>query len=105
MALTIYGSPRSRTMRTLWMATELGLDYEHAPHEWDSPLLRSPEFLALNPAGAIPISSKMASWWVPIRRRPQPVTDQRSCLCALSRFLSSSTPSSVNAVTLSSPRP
>jgi hypothetical protein len=31
MALTIYGSPRSRTMRTLWMAQELSLDYEHVP--------------------------------------------------------------------------
>ena len=55
MALTIYGSARSRTMRTLWAASELGLDYAHVPHEWNSPALKSPEFLALNPAGAIPL--------------------------------------------------
>lgn len=54
MALTIYGSPRSRTMRVLWMATELGLEYTHVPHGFDDPVLKQPEFLALNPAGAIP---------------------------------------------------
>ena len=54
MALTIYGSPRSRTMRTLWLAEELGLEYEHVPVAWDDPWLKSPEFLRLNPAGAIP---------------------------------------------------
>lgn len=54
MALTIYGSPRSRTMRTLWLAEELGLQYEHRPVEWDDPWLKSDEFLRLNPAGAIP---------------------------------------------------
>lgn len=54
MALTIHGSPRSRTMRVLWMAEELGLDYRHDPVAFDDPRLKSPEFLRLNPAGAIP---------------------------------------------------
>lgn len=54
MALTIYGSPRSRTMRTLWAAAELGLAYDHVPMEWNDPALKQPAFLALNPAGAIP---------------------------------------------------
>jgi glutathione S-transferase len=54
MALTIYGSPRSRTMRTLWAAAELGLSYTHVPVTWDDPLLKEPEFLRLNPAGTIP---------------------------------------------------
>jgi len=54
MALTIYGSPRSRTLRVLWIAEELGLDYEHNPLEWNDPRLKSPAFLAINPAGAIP---------------------------------------------------
>ena len=54
MALTIYGSPRSRTQRVLWMAAELGLDFEHIPLEFDDPALKSAEFLALNPAGAVP---------------------------------------------------
>jgi len=55
MALTIYGSPRSRTMRVLWMAAELGLDYSHVPLAFDNPELKSSAFLALNPAGAVPM--------------------------------------------------
>ena len=54
MTLTIYGSPRSRTMRVLWMAAELGLDFRHVPFETTDPELKQPEFLMLNPAGAIP---------------------------------------------------
>ena len=54
MALTIHGSARSRTMRVLWMATELGLEFEHDPIAFDDPGLKSPEFQRLNPAGAIP---------------------------------------------------
>jgi glutathione S-transferase len=54
MALTIYGSPRSRTMRVLWMAEELGLEFRHEPYEWNDPWLKSPAFLAINPLGSIP---------------------------------------------------
>jgi len=54
MVLTIFGSPRSRAMRTLWMAEELGVDYQHVPISWDDPWLKTPEFLRLNPAGAVP---------------------------------------------------
>ncbi|SFI83102.1 glutathione S-transferase [Bosea sp. OK403] len=54
MALTIYGSPRSRTMRTLWMAEELGIDYDHVSVNWDDPWLKTDEFLTINPAGAVP---------------------------------------------------
>lgn len=41
-------------MRTLWIAEELRLDYEHIPVAWDDPWLKTPEFLRLNPAGTIP---------------------------------------------------
>jgi glutathione S-transferase len=54
MSLTIYGSPRSRTMRVLWLAEELGLTFDHVPYEFDDPRLKQPEFLHLNPFGAIP---------------------------------------------------
>jgi glutathione S-transferase len=54
MALTIHGSARSRTMRVLWLAEELGLSYDHDPVAFDDPRLKSPDFLRLNPAGAIP---------------------------------------------------
>jgi glutathione S-transferase len=54
MALTIHGTPRSRTMRVLWMAAELGLDFTHDPVAFDDPWLKTTDFLRLNPAGAIP---------------------------------------------------
>ena len=54
MALTIYGHPDSRTMRVLWAAHELGLDFRHVPIRWDDPALKEQEFLRINPAGSIP---------------------------------------------------
>jgi len=54
MALTIHGSARSRTMRVLWMAAELGLAFKHDPIAFDDPALKTEAFLSLNPAGAIP---------------------------------------------------
>jgi glutathione S-transferase len=54
MALTVYGSARSRTMRVLWAAAELGLTYIHEPLAFDDPALKAPEFLHINSAGAVP---------------------------------------------------
>ena len=54
MVLTIYGSPQSRALRTLWMAEELGVDYDHVAIGWNDPQLKDPKFLQLNPVGAIP---------------------------------------------------
>jgi glutathione S-transferase len=48
----IYGIARSRAARILWMAKELGLDYEHVPVELNR--TREPDFLAINPNGHIP---------------------------------------------------
>jgi glutathione S-transferase len=55
MALKIYGIARSRAFRTLWMAQELGLAYEHVPVDMADGGTRRPEFLALNPNGHIPV--------------------------------------------------
>ena len=41
-------------MRVLWMLAELNLEFEHIPLALDDTRLKSPEFLRLNPAGAIP---------------------------------------------------
>src|ERR1051325_9295688 len=49
--LKIYGTARSRTARVLWMAKELGLEFEHVPMVPD---LKAPAFLKINPAGRIP---------------------------------------------------
>ena len=54
MSLTIYGHPDSRTMRVLWAARELGLEFEHVPIRWDDPALKQADYLKINPAGSIP---------------------------------------------------
>jgi glutathione S-transferase len=53
--LRIYGIARTRAYRVLWMATELGLDYEHLPIEIGDAGARSPAFLAINPNGRLPV--------------------------------------------------
>jgi glutathione S-transferase len=52
--LRIYGSARSRGVRTLWVAGELGLQYEHLDYAPRSPQTRTPEYLALNPNARVP---------------------------------------------------
>jgi glutathione S-transferase len=53
--LKIYGTAQSRTSRVLWMAHELGIDFEHVPVNFRDGALRTPEFLALNPNARIPV--------------------------------------------------
>jgi len=55
MALKIYGTAASRAARPLWVAEELGLDYEHIALPYLGGATRTPEFLALNPNGRIPV--------------------------------------------------
>lgn len=55
MALTIYGIQASRAVRPLWVATELGLPFEHVQTDYKGGATRAPEFLALNPNGHIPV--------------------------------------------------
>lgn len=52
--LKLYGWKRSRASRCMWALEELGLDYEHHPVSQASGETRTPEYLALNPAGKIP---------------------------------------------------
>lgn len=53
MSLTIYGPAQTRAMRTLWMAHELGLEFEHVPGL--SPATGpSSALLAANPMGQAP---------------------------------------------------
>jgi glutathione S-transferase len=54
-SLRIYGIARTRAYRALWVAMELGLDYEHLPIEIGDAGARSPEFLAINPNGRLPV--------------------------------------------------
>jgi glutathione S-transferase len=52
--LRIYGIPRTRAFRVIWMAKELGLDYENLPIETGPRGARRPEYLAINPNGRLP---------------------------------------------------
>ena len=49
--ITIYHSPRSRSLRVLWALEEMGLEYETAVGSLRDP---SPEFKAANPALTVP---------------------------------------------------
>ena len=51
--LKIYGIPRSRAFRTLWLAKELGLDYDNVMTGIGGDT-RERVFLAINPNGHIP---------------------------------------------------
>ena len=53
--LRIHGSARSRALRTLWMAFELNLRYEHNELLPRSPGTKTPEFLAMNPNAQLPV--------------------------------------------------
>ena len=50
----IYGIARTRAFRALWVANELGLDYEHLPIEIGDAGAGAPEFRRLNPNGRLP---------------------------------------------------
>ena len=52
--LKIYGIPRSRAFRTLWLALELGLDYDNVLTGVGGDT-REPAFLAINPNGHVPV--------------------------------------------------
>ncbi len=52
--LRIYGIARTRAFRALWIAKELGLDYEHIPIEIGQAGARQPDYLAINPNGRLP---------------------------------------------------
>ncbi len=53
--LTIYGSARSRALRTLWMVGELGLAYDHKDYLPRSAETQTPQFRALNANGRVPV--------------------------------------------------
>ncbi|MGE0221943.1 MAG: glutathione S-transferase family protein, partial [Acetobacteraceae bacterium] len=53
--LQVYGSARSRGIRTLWMVMELGIPYEHHDLAPRSPGTRTPEFLAMNGNARVPV--------------------------------------------------
>lgn len=55
MTLKIYGIGASRAARPIWTALELGVPFEHIATPYAAGATRTPEFLALNPNGHIPV--------------------------------------------------
>lgn len=55
MTLKIYGIGASRAARPIWTALELGVPFEHIPTPYAGGATRTPEFLALNPNGHVPV--------------------------------------------------
>lgn len=75
MGLKIYGIGASRASRPFWAALELNVPFEHIPLSYKDGGTRTPEFLAINPNGHIPVM---------VDERPEgPVTVWESMACAL----------------------
>jgi glutathione S-transferase len=75
MTLKIYGIGTSRALRPFWAALELGVAFEHVPQLYVGGATRTPEFLAINPNGHIPVV---------VDERPEgTVTVWESMACAL----------------------
>ena len=75
MTLKIYGIGSSRALRPLWSALELGVAFEHIAMPYAGGATRTPEFLAINPNGHIPV--------VVDERAEGPVTVWESMACTL----------------------
>ena len=53
--MKLYGFGPTRSLRALWGLKELGLEYEFIPVNLVAGEHRRPDFLALNPAGKVPV--------------------------------------------------
>ena len=53
--LTLYGAMASRAHRVVWMLKELGVPYRHVPTGFLDGSTHTPEFLAINPNGRVPV--------------------------------------------------
>ncbi len=53
MGIILHHAHQARSMRSLWLLHELGVDFEVVVHDFDKSL-RSPEYLALHPVGRVP---------------------------------------------------
>ncbi|MCA9562555.1 MAG: glutathione S-transferase family protein, partial [Myxococcales bacterium] len=53
--LTLYYAPRTRSFTALWLLEELGVDYELMSVDLAAGVHKSPEYLALNPMGKVPL--------------------------------------------------
>jgi glutathione S-transferase len=62
--IRLHHVPLARSFRVLWLLEELGLDYEVAYYSIRDGSMRSPDFLALSPAGRVPVLEHHGAVWV-----------------------------------------
>ncbi len=53
----VYGYPNSRSLRITWLLQEMGLEYDYQVIDFAKGDNRAPAFLAINPAGKVPVIS------------------------------------------------
>ena len=53
--MKLYFAPSTRAERTAWLLNELGLDYELVRYKLGDKAMRSPDYLAVNPNGRVPV--------------------------------------------------
>ena len=53
--MKLYGCPNSRSLRAAWALEEAAAEYEYVLVDLFTGAARTPEFLALNPAGKLPV--------------------------------------------------
>lgn len=54
MTLTLYHTPRSRSMRPLWLLEEMGISYDLISIRYDADYFASEPYLKINPMGKVP---------------------------------------------------
>ena len=54
MALKIYGQPKSRAVRVIWMAEELAIPYENVPVTMADKAHKQPAYTSINPNARLP---------------------------------------------------
>ncbi|MGR3460962.1 MAG: glutathione S-transferase family protein [Roseovarius sp.] len=62
--IRLHHVPLARSLRVMWLLEELGLDYEVAYYSIRDGSLRAPGFLALSPAGRVPVLEHHGAVWV-----------------------------------------
>ena len=61
--IRLHHVPLARSLRVLWLLEELGLAYEIRSYSIRDGSMRAPEFLALSPAGRVPVLEHEGEVW------------------------------------------
>ncbi|MET4101969.1 glutathione S-transferase [Roseovarius sp. MBR-78] len=62
--IRLHHVPLARSLRVMWLLEELGLEYEVAYYSIRDGSMRAPAFLALSPAGRVPVLEHEGAVWV-----------------------------------------